>query len=50
MRVFDRFYRPAGQTEAGAGLGLAIVQRICELHDAEIELLDAEPKPGLLVK
>ncbi|MBK1641473.1 two-component sensor histidine kinase [Chromatium okenii] len=50
MRVFDRFYRPAGQTEAGAGLGLAIVQRICELHDAEIELLDAAPKPGLLVE
>ena len=40
-RVFDRFYRPAGQQAPGAGLGLSIVQRICELYDAEIELQDA---------
>jgi signal transduction histidine kinase len=50
MRVFDRFYRPAGQVEPGAGLGLSIVRRICELHDAEIELLDAEGGSGLLVE
>lgn len=49
-RVFDRFYRPAGESEPGAGLGLAIVRRICELHDAEIELLDAEDGPGLRVE
>ena len=49
-RVFDRFYRPAGQSEPGAGLGLAIVRRICELHDAGIELLDAEDGPGLRVE
>ncbi|MBK1717844.1 ATP-binding protein [Thiocystis violacea] len=49
-RVFDRFYRPAGQAESGAGLGLAIVRRICERHGAEIELLDAEDGSGLLVE
>ncbi|UHD17040.1 ATP-binding protein [Thiocapsa bogorovii] len=49
-RVFNRFYRPAGQTESGAGLGLAIVRRICELHDAGIELLDARDGPGLRVE
>ncbi|MBK1649185.1 ATP-binding protein [Rhabdochromatium marinum] len=41
-RVFDRFYRPVGQSEPGAGLGLSIVQRICDLYAADIELLDAD--------
>ncbi|WP_295400483.1 ATP-binding protein [uncultured Thiocystis sp.] len=50
LRVFDRFYRPAGQAEPGAGLGLAIVRRICELHGVEIELLDPEDGQGLLVE
>ncbi|WP_295398830.1 ATP-binding protein [uncultured Thiocystis sp.] len=50
MRVFDRFYRLPGQAEAGAGLGLAIVRRICELHGVGIELLDAEDGQGLLVE
>jgi signal transduction histidine kinase len=40
-RVFDRFYRPVGQDEPGAGLGLSIVRRICDLYEADIELLDA---------
>ncbi len=37
-RVFDRFYRPAGQSEPGAGLGLSIVRHICDVYDALIEL------------
>ncbi|MBK5970045.1 MULTISPECIES: ATP-binding protein [Thiorhodovibrio] len=41
-RVFDRFYRPVGQSEPGAGLGLSIVRRICDLYDTDIELLDAD--------
>lgn len=44
--IFDRFYRPntstAGKTE-GAGLGLAIVRRIMELHRSRVE---AASKPG----
>ncbi|MEM9301314.1 MAG: ATP-binding protein [Pseudomonadota bacterium] len=38
--VFDRFYRPStsgAQQTPGAGLGLAIVRRIIELHDSGIE-------------
>ena len=49
-RVFDRFYRPIGQSEPGAGLGLSIVRRIIDLYDADIELLDAETGSGLLVE
>ncbi len=39
-RLLERFYRPDGQGESGAGLGLSIVQRICELHGAQIKLED----------
>jgi len=49
-RVFDRFYRPVGERRPGAGLGLSIVRRICDLYDADIELLDAEGGSGLLVE
>lgn len=44
--IFDRFYRgrddPRAQTD-GAGLGLAIVRRILDLHGTTI---DVESKPG----
>lgn len=44
--IFDRFYRgrddPRAQTD-GAGLGLAIVRRILDLHETTI---DVESKPG----
>ncbi len=36
--IFNRFYRLAGQEIEGSGLGLSIVQRIVELHRAEISL------------
>jgi signal transduction histidine kinase len=49
-RVFDRFYRPVGQSEPGAGLGLSIVRRICDLYAADIDLLDADSGSGLLVE
>jgi two-component system OmpR family sensor kinase len=37
-RVFDRFYRMEGSNAPGSGLGLSIVQRIADAHDARIEL------------
>lgn len=37
-KIFDRFYRLAGQEIRGSGLGLSIVKRIAELHSAELTL------------
>lgn len=36
-RLFERFYRAAGQRE-GFGLGLAIVKRVCDLHGWRIDV------------
>ncbi|KAA3628108.1 MAG: two-component sensor histidine kinase [Proteobacteria bacterium] len=47
-RVFNRFYRVVGNEEEGSGLGLSIVQRIAELHQAQVAF-DAEYGPGLKV-
>lgn len=41
-RVFERFHRLAGAETPGAGLGLAIVRRVVELHRGEITLIEAE--------
>jgi signal transduction histidine kinase len=46
-RVFERFYRILGTDEEGSGLGLSIVKRIAELHDAEIELVAGAGGHGL---
>ena len=35
-RLSERFYRPAGQSQLGSGLGLSIVNRIAELHGLAI--------------
>ncbi len=37
-RIRERFFRPAGQTETGSGLGLSIVERIAELHQLKLTL------------
>ncbi len=47
IQVFDRFYRLPGETGNGCGLGLAIVQQICQLHAATITL--SNQKNGGLV-
>jgi len=49
-RVLQRFYRQNGSSASGAGLGLSIVQRICELYGARLELLDGDDGEGLCVE
>jgi two-component system OmpR family sensor kinase len=48
-RVFDRFYRRAGDGPDGSGLGLAIVKQIVEHHRGKIALEDAADGGGLKV-
>ncbi|WP_109123537.1 ATP-binding protein [Dyella sp. C11] len=47
--VFTRFHREAGSRGDGYGLGLSIVQRAAQMHDATIELLDSPYGRGLRV-
>ncbi|MGE5154573.1 MAG: ATP-binding protein [Bdellovibrio bacteriovorus] len=49
-RVLQRFYRGNGSSVPGAGLGLSIVKRICELYGAELRLLDGDAGAGLCVE
>jgi len=49
-RVLERFYRPLGTLASGSGLGLSIVKRIAEVHDAALQILPAQEGKGLLVK
>jgi len=44
-RIFERFYRPAGQSTSGSGLGLAIVRQVAGLHKADVQL--EQPASGL---
>ncbi len=44
-RIFDRFYRQLGNKAEGSGLGLSIVKKIVELHQARIE--PKTPKSGI---
>nr|WP_233171938.1 ATP-binding protein [Dyella sp. ASV21] len=48
--VFARFHREVGSRGEGYGLGLSIVQRAAQLHDAAIELLDSPLGQGLRVR
>ncbi|HEY8683384.1 MAG TPA: ATP-binding protein, partial [Rhodanobacter sp.] len=49
-QVFARFHREASSRGDGYGLGLSIVQRAAQLHDATIELLDSPFGKGLRVR
>lgn len=49
-RVFDRFYRSAGQDLPGSGLGLAIVKNVAERHRARVILADGPDGKGLAVR
>jgi signal transduction histidine kinase len=49
QRVFNAFERGAGAgPQSGAGLGLALVKRIIELHGGKVTI-DSEPNRGTLV-
>jgi two-component system OmpR family sensor kinase/two-component system sensor histidine kinase QseC len=48
-RIFERFYRVSGSQDYGSGLGLSIVQRIADLHDAHIEVRSGERDRGLVI-
>lgn len=49
-RVFDRFYRGSTANAQGCGLGLSIVKRVAELHQAAVELADTPGGHGLQVR
>jgi two-component system OmpR family sensor kinase len=49
-RVFDRFYRAAGNDVPGSGLGLAIVRSIAERHGAHVALGEGPDRRGLRVR
>ena len=49
-RLSERFYRPAGQSQLGSGLGLSIANRIAELHGLKLEFNNrSEPETGFIV-
>lgn len=49
-RVFARFHRGANGGATGCGLGLSIVKRVVDLHDARITLATAPDGRGLQVE
>ncbi|MGB8344336.1 MAG: ATP-binding protein, partial [Ktedonobacteraceae bacterium] len=48
-KVLERFYRPLGTQASGSGLGLSIVKRIAEVHDAALQILPMNEGQGLRV-
>jgi len=49
-RVLERFYRTLGTQASGSGLGLSIVKRIAEVHNATLQILTMSEGSGLMVK
>jgi len=47
QRIFDRFYRILGNNADGSGLGLSIVKRIADMHQASLEIITPEDKQGV---
>lgn len=49
-KITQRFYRPAETTGKGSGLGLSIVQRIADIHQAKLQISAGENAQGLCVR
>ena len=43
-RVFEKFFRHAGQPPGGTGLGLAICRAVAEAHGGRIRAENREPR------
>ncbi|MBY0575277.1 MAG: sensor histidine kinase N-terminal domain-containing protein [Gallionellaceae bacterium] len=48
-KISERFYRPIGTPGEGSGLGLSIVKRIAEVHNASLQFTPADNGRGLRV-
>ncbi len=48
-KVLERFYRPLDTQASGSGLGLSIVKRIAEVHDATLQMQPVSEGKGLRV-
>lgn len=48
-RIFDRFFRMAGESAGGSGLGLSIARRVVELHSGSIAAAASPELGGLAV-
>ncbi len=48
-RLTERFYRPLATQASGSGLGLSIVKRIAEIHDASLQIAVGNEGKGLRV-
>jgi two-component system sensor histidine kinase QseC len=48
-KISERFYRPLGTPGEGSGLGLSIVKRIAEVHNASLQFTPADNGRGLRV-
>ncbi len=46
-RVFDRFFRVAGQETEGSGIGLAIVKAVAQRESAKVVLANRQDRRGL---
>jgi two-component system sensor histidine kinase QseC len=49
-RLTERFYRPLGTQASGSGLGLSIVKRIAEIHNASLQIASRDEGKGLRVE
>ena len=49
-RVFDRFFRAAGQDTKGSGIGLAIVKAIAQRESVEVKLANRQDGQGLCAR
>jgi two-component system OmpR family sensor kinase len=47
-RIFERFFRVAGNEVQGSGLGLAIVKQIAQRHGATVEVSNGENEAGAI--